>query len=132
MKGNLRRWRTEVFCPICGTEYRKGFTECSDCHVRLVNQLPDAQEAAAHKKPDSVKLVRIRETDNLADVTVIKLLLDSKGIEYMLQGETLKFVHPVDPVILFVREDDADRARDSLKEIKLNFNSKKFIPKKKK
>jgi len=25
-----------MFCPSCETEYREGFTECSDCGVALV------------------------------------------------------------------------------------------------
>jgi hypothetical protein len=34
-----------MFCPNCGVEYRPGFHECSDCHVALVERLP--QNAAA-------------------------------------------------------------------------------------
>jgi hypothetical protein len=29
-----------MFCPSCRTEYREGFTECSDCGVALVAELP--------------------------------------------------------------------------------------------
>jgi hypothetical protein len=25
-----------MFCPLCKSEYRTGFTECSDCHSKLV------------------------------------------------------------------------------------------------
>jgi len=29
-----------MFCPICKTEYRPGFTKCADCGVALVDHLP--------------------------------------------------------------------------------------------
>jgi hypothetical protein len=29
-----------MFCPVCKTEYRKGFNSCSDCHIELVDVLP--------------------------------------------------------------------------------------------
>src|SRR5215472_8269813 len=28
-----------MFCPQCQAEYREGFVECADCHVRLVDRL---------------------------------------------------------------------------------------------
>ena len=30
-----------MFCPVCKSEYRDGFTKCSDCGVDLVKQLAD-------------------------------------------------------------------------------------------
>ena len=32
-----------MYCPECGVEYRAGFTECADCHVPLVEKLPDPE-----------------------------------------------------------------------------------------
>jgi hypothetical protein len=34
-----------MFCPVCESEYREGFTKCSDCGVDLVKQLVDDSEA---------------------------------------------------------------------------------------
>ncbi len=36
-----------MFCPLCRTEYREGFTTCSDCHVALVAQVPADYEPGA-------------------------------------------------------------------------------------
>jgi hypothetical protein len=37
-----------MFCPLCRTEYREGFTTCSDCHVALVAQVPEDDEPGAY------------------------------------------------------------------------------------
>lgn len=29
-----------AWCPVCRNEYREGITECADCHVPLVEELP--------------------------------------------------------------------------------------------
>lgn len=36
-----------MFCPLCQSEYRDGFTECSDCQVSLVATKAEAQAAPA-------------------------------------------------------------------------------------
>lgn len=46
----------EMFCPNCQTEYRDGFTRCSDCGAGLVSQLAEAEvpsdDAAVRAKPE--------------------------------------------------------------------------------
>jgi len=36
-----------VFCPLCQSEFRDGFTECADCHVALVKSRAAAKAASA-------------------------------------------------------------------------------------
>ena len=33
-----------MFCPVCKSEYREGFTECSDCGAALVNHLANRSD----------------------------------------------------------------------------------------
>ena len=32
-----------MYCPLCASEFRDGFTTCSDCHVALVATLEEAE-----------------------------------------------------------------------------------------
>jgi hypothetical protein len=48
-----------MFCPVCKAEYRRGFTECSDCGVSLVEQLSDDLGAAGGMggDPDAMEVL---------------------------------------------------------------------------
>jgi hypothetical protein len=35
-----------MFCPVCKSEYREGFTKCSDCGVDLVDRSSDSSSDA--------------------------------------------------------------------------------------
>jgi hypothetical protein len=48
--GNPLRCTIEVmFCPECLTEYRAGFTRCSDCDMELVHEIPDRKPVRKSK-----------------------------------------------------------------------------------
>lgn len=100
-----------MICPECGSEYREGFTHCSDCDVDLVE--PEAPE------PD-VNLVRVYEGGNPAVLPIVESLLRDAGIEFMTKGESVQALQGaigspfVVPVEFWVRSDHAEQARELL------------------
>jgi hypothetical protein len=65
--------------------------------------------------------VKILETDSLADIALIKSALDDQDVRYFLQGENMKFLRPVDPVLLMVAQEDVDTVLELLKPLKLSY-----------
>ncbi|MGD0496841.1 MAG: DUF2007 domain-containing protein [Bryobacteraceae bacterium] len=46
-----------MFCPQCRTEYRKGFVECSDCHIPLADHLPEPETLDAPADADDLDVL---------------------------------------------------------------------------
>ncbi|HHY13142.1 MAG TPA: DUF2007 domain-containing protein [Thermoanaerobacterales bacterium] len=63
------------FCPKCGTEYRKGFSNCVDCKVELVESLDNKKGNL--EKPHWVHLITAHDE---IEANVILGLLDANGI----------------------------------------------------
>lgn len=78
----------------------------------------------------SPTFVKLLETDSLTDIALIKSALDGGGVHYFLQGENMKFIRPVDPVLLMVAQEDVEKAAELLKALKLSFNPFVFGQKK--
>ena len=105
-----------MFCPTCKAEYRQGFTECADCGVELVYELPEESPKVAAEGQDA-DLVPVYSTFNSADVMMIKSLLDAEEIIYNFQGELFKGSGIfVTPAMLFVTHTDAKRVTEMLKD----------------
>lgn len=77
-----------MFCPECGAEYQPGVTECADCEVPLVDQPP----VVPHPEPD---LVEVTETSDPALLPVLVSVLESAGIEPVVEGDEVMGVLPV-------------------------------------
>ncbi len=75
------------------------------------------------KSKNELTFVKVLETDSLSDIALIKSALEGQGIRYFLQGENLKFIRPVDPVLLMVAHDDVRKALELLKPLKLNYSA---------
>jgi hypothetical protein len=68
-----------MFCPDCKTEYRPGFSACSDCGAKLVEKLPEKipTNAPAHAGPEL-----LWTGSNAAVRGVIVNALDDAGIPH--------------------------------------------------
>jgi hypothetical protein len=110
-----------MFCPTCRSEYRKGFSECADCHVELIPEL--APLPAEPKSSDFVEYQELLSTYNLADIAFIESILDSEKIIYFMQNEefnTLTF--SPQPVRVMVNTDQFDQAKKLLKDFQPQYS----------
>jgi len=107
-----------VFCPKCKAEYREGFTECYDCQVPLVPELPPEQER------EYIDFETVFATGNQAIIAVAKSILDYAGIQYLVLGEGLRVVYGINPAVwpyeIRVVKDDVEEARKLLEGLKEN------------
>lgn len=72
-----------MHCPQCLTEYRDGFTECSDCHVPLAPGPAPKPEEVGH----AVQLVTVLETRDPFVANLAKATLEDNGMDYVLAGD---------------------------------------------
>jgi len=70
-----------------------------------------------------IEFVPVLETHNAGDRVFIKSILDAEGIVYFVQGEYVApYLFNALPMRFMVRKDQADRAREILKDIKLSYS----------
>ena len=74
-------------------------------------------------KNEFVEYVPILETHNAGDRVFIKSILDAEGITYFIQGEYVAhYLYNALPMRLMVKKDQANKAREILKDIKLSYS----------
>jgi hypothetical protein len=106
----------DLFCPSCKAEYRPGFTECADCSVPLVYELPPEPPQVPREDRDA-DLVAVYSTYNPTDVMMIKSLLDAEEIVYNFQGELFEGSGVfIAPAMLFVTKADAQKVMEILRD----------------
>jgi hypothetical protein len=111
-----------MFCPQCKSEYRVGFTRCSDCQIDLVDHLlveqprrtPSGTVEAGFLGPED-KLVVIRTFQSGLDADLAKSVLEAAGIDSTITGDQGIRRHylglALTPGIkLLVRSEDAEDA----------------------
>lgn len=105
------------FCPKCRYEYREGFDTCPDCDVKLVQKLPEKP----HVDLIDTELVVVARFMAAADAEMGRLKLNGHGIESVVMdtvspGLYVGYTMGIQGIRLFVRAEDADRARKILNE----------------
>ena len=74
-----------MFCPVCRAEYREGFSQCVDCQVPLVPELPAEDEG-----DPNLELVHVFDTEDPAVLEIAKSILREAGIEFIDLGEGIQ------------------------------------------
>ena len=97
-----------MFCPECRVEYREGFTECSDCRVPLVRELPPVP------KKEFIEFVTVLSGDP-AVIAMGKSILEAADIRYLVQNEGVPY--PALPGEIQVDKYDEQQARELLKDL---------------
>lgn len=106
-----------MICPECGSEYRDGFTHCSDCDVDLVEPIEGEPP-----EPDT-ELVKVFQSGNPALIPIVESLLRDAQIEFMTQGQSVQALQGaigtslVVPVQYYVRHEHAEQARELLVDV---------------
>src|SRR5439155_2198111 len=69
-----------MICPECKAGYRVGFTECSDCHIPLIEHLVESAPVEIEHAADIESVVVFRTKDFL-EAGLVKSLLEGSGVE---------------------------------------------------
>ncbi len=105
-----------MFCPSCRAEYKGGITRCSDCDVDLVGELPP------ESGPEWVEFGEVLSTYNLADIALIKSILDETGMKYYFENENFVHVSPLAlPARLMVPRNQVEKTMELLRDMDLAF-----------
>jgi hypothetical protein len=106
-----------MYCPVCGAEYRPGFTECSDCQVALVAELARAQ--SGQMSPQSASYATIWSGDDPLKHAEIVEALDREEIPARtLNREDRSFNLVTQPAFeVFVPVEFLDAAHETLKQV---------------
>jgi len=81
------------FCPRCGTEYRPGVRECSDCRVPLLNEPPPP--APSEETIEEALSVAYEAADEVA-ATTARDLLTQAGIPFVEQQTSVFVLDHID------------------------------------
>lgn len=106
-----------MYCPVCGAEYRPGFTECSDCQVALVAEPPRASSEEASAEYSSYVTIWSGD-DPLKHAEILETLHEAGIPTRSLNREDRSFHLVTMPAFeVFVPGEMADSAQEALKQI---------------
>jgi Putative prokaryotic signal transducing protein len=107
-----------MFCPKCGEEFSWDVMVCPKCDVDTVDRLPGPDPI-----PDA-RIVPVFATGDAGRIALAQSLLEGEDIDYFVRNDSLQdlfglgritaFNPAVGAAQIWVREKDADRARELL------------------
>jgi hypothetical protein len=98
-----------MFCPVCKSEYREGFTKCSDCDVDLVRQLAEDSEAKAPLWAGQDASVRSAICEKL---DAAKILHEDDSVESQFMPAFRQSIYRIQ-----VRKKDREAALNAIREV---------------
>jgi len=126
-----------MYCPKCKSEYRDGFTICSDCKIKLVDQLPkdpkeeienlekadDLEEFGQFERFNNTKTMLLETASNEIDAGLIMNLLRNNDIPCYKQSKgaggylNIYMGYSVFGEEIYVAEQDYQRAKALLNDL---------------
>ena len=111
-----------MYCPKCGDEFVGGIKTCADCQEPLVEELEKSEpKAQAQNDSEYVELVTVFVPADVGELMLAKSILEDAGIRYLAKGEKVQkwgFNVATGQVEVQVRDDDAEAARELLRDLK--------------
>lgn len=105
-----------MFCPLCLSEFRDGFTRCSDCNVRLVTTLAEAENGRLRfwKGARQEKLDRILDAFAEAEIPHHFKELVHPHVQFSIMGIPIGKKKPLIDYELWIFLRDVERARGAV------------------
>ena len=101
-----------MFCPKCKSEYRDGYTECADCCITLVPELPSESE-----QNEYVDFKELLTTNDQGEIALFKSILKSEDIPFLAHGDHFSTTQAYGMTVRFlVPKDYLEQAGELLKE----------------
>lgn len=108
-----------MFCPVCKSEFREGFTICSDCNIPLEEKL--LSTTIKGDNLDYIKYKHLTSTFNKMDVAMIKSVLGSEKIKYCISDEISMNNLVNVPAKFFVSADQFEMAKQLLTNLDIKY-----------
>ena len=111
-----------MYCPKCKCEYRAGYSVCIDCEVDLVESLGEQRGSHFEDNYNSrLSFVPVLSISNASDVSLVKVILEERWVEYFFEEENFFDPNVKDSYILMVREDLVPSVLELLKDFEVHY-----------